>query len=72
MYSYIDTIFPALQCTLSDPADEVVQQCLVVVAEVISSPACNLSSNLVNTGNGTIGGCATKVSYIIKSKRGDT
>ncbi|KAF5274813.1 hypothetical protein FQR65_LT00396 [Abscondita terminalis] len=38
MFSYIDLLFPALQRTLSDPADEVVQQCLVVVAEVISAP----------------------------------
>lgn len=37
MYNYIDILFPALQRTLSDPADEVVQQCLVVIAEVVSS-----------------------------------
>ncbi|KAL3288363.1 hypothetical protein HHI36_002811 [Cryptolaemus montrouzieri] len=38
MVQHIDTIFPALQRTLSDQSDEVVQQCLVVIAEVISSP----------------------------------
>ncbi|XP_017778884.1 PREDICTED: protein VAC14 homolog isoform X2 [Nicrophorus vespilloides] len=38
MYDYIDVLFPALLRTFSDPADEVVQQCLVVIAEVISSP----------------------------------
>lgn len=44
MVEYIDTLFPALQRTLSDEADEVVQQCLVVLAEVISSPIPALSS----------------------------
>lgn len=38
MCIYIDLLFPVLQRTLSDPADEVVQQCLVVIAEVISTP----------------------------------
>ena len=38
MNSYIDLLFPSLQKTLSDPADEVVQQCLIVIAEVVSSP----------------------------------
>lgn len=38
MHAYIDVLFPVLQRTLSDPADEVVQQCLVVIAEVISTP----------------------------------
>lgn len=38
MVEHIDLLFPALQRTLSDEADEVVQQCLVVLAEVISSP----------------------------------
>ncbi|XP_050300937.1 protein VAC14 homolog isoform X2 [Anthonomus grandis grandis] len=37
MVNYIDVLFPALQRTLSDEADQVVQQCLVVIAEVISS-----------------------------------
>ncbi|XP_066142944.1 protein VAC14 homolog isoform X1 [Euwallacea fornicatus] len=36
MVTYIDILFPALQRTLSDEADQVVQQCLVVIAEVIS------------------------------------
>ncbi|KAK9877527.1 hypothetical protein WA026_018634 [Henosepilachna vigintioctopunctata] len=38
MANHIDVLFPALQNTLSDQSDEVVQQCLVVIAEVISSP----------------------------------
>lgn len=38
MEDYIDVLFPALQKTLSDESDQVVQQCLVVIAEVISSP----------------------------------
>lgn len=37
MASYIDKLFPALQKTLSDSSDEVVQQCLAVIAKVISS-----------------------------------
>lgn len=46
MFGYIDVLFPALQRTLSDPADEVVQQCLVVIAEVISfSSGKNLPSS---------------------------
>lgn len=44
MVEHIDTLFPALQRTLSDEADEVVQQCLVVLAEVISSPVPALTS----------------------------
>lgn len=40
MFSYIDDLFPELQRMLSDPSDEVVQQCLVVIAEIISSPTC--------------------------------
>lgn len=43
MVQHIDTLFPALQRTLSDEADEVVQQCLVVLAEVISSPVQELN-----------------------------
>ncbi|XP_025830153.1 protein VAC14 homolog isoform X2 [Agrilus planipennis] len=39
MFYYFDVIFPSLQKILSDPSDEVVQQCLVVIAEIISSPA---------------------------------
>ncbi|CAH1116528.1 unnamed protein product [Phaedon cochleariae] len=38
MNDYINVLFPALQKTLSDESDEVVQQCLVVIAEVISFP----------------------------------
>nr|CAH7759487.1 unnamed protein product [Callosobruchus chinensis] len=38
MVNYIDVLFPALQKTLSDESDQVVQQCLVVLAEVISTP----------------------------------
>ncbi|CAH0550575.1 unnamed protein product [Brassicogethes aeneus] len=38
MVNHIDLLFPALQRTLADEADQVVQQCLVVIAEVISSP----------------------------------
>lgn len=38
MVEYIDVLFPALQRTLSDESDQVVQQCLVVIAEVISYP----------------------------------
>ncbi|XP_050497595.1 protein VAC14 homolog isoform X1 [Diabrotica virgifera virgifera] len=38
MGEYFDILFPALQRTLSDESDQVVQQCLVVIAEVISSP----------------------------------
>ncbi|XP_018577601.1 protein VAC14 homolog [Anoplophora glabripennis] len=38
MVEHIDILFPALQRTLSDESDQVVQQCLVVIAEVISSP----------------------------------
>ncbi|XP_076259803.1 protein VAC14 homolog isoform X3 [Rhynchophorus ferrugineus] len=45
MVDYIDILFPALQKTLSDGSDQVVQQCLVVIAEVISSPkAANLGA----------------------------
>lgn len=46
MFSYIDILFPALLRTLADPADEVVQQCLVVIAEVISAPAGEPSQDL--------------------------
>lgn len=45
MVDYIDILFPALQRTLSDPADEVVQQCLVVIAEVISSPVSQVGAS---------------------------
>lgn len=38
MVNHIDVLFPALQRTLSDEADQVVQQCLVVIAEIISTP----------------------------------
>lgn len=48
MVQHIDTLFPALQRTLSDEADEVVQQCLVVLAEVISSPEKQNSSPYYN------------------------
>nr|XP_023024836.1 protein VAC14 homolog [Leptinotarsa decemlineata] len=50
MVEYIDILFPALQKTLSDESDQVVQQCLVVIAEVISSPkTTNSSANSDNT-----------------------
>ncbi|XP_031333593.1 protein VAC14 homolog isoform X3 [Photinus pyralis] len=49
MFSYIDILFPALLRTLADPADEVVQQCLVVIAEVISAPAGEVSQDLSKT-----------------------
>lgn len=45
MVQHIDTLFPALQRALSDEADEVVQQCLVVLAEVISSPVPDLNTS---------------------------
>lgn len=38
MVCHMDTLFPALQKTLTDESDQVVQQCLVIIAEVISSP----------------------------------
>ncbi|CAG9861104.1 unnamed protein product [Phyllotreta striolata] len=42
MGEFIDILFPALlQTTLVDESDQVVQQCLVVMAEVISSPENN-------------------------------
>lgn len=44
MVNYIDLLFPALQRTLSDEADQVVQQCLVVIAEVISSPKSTIQN----------------------------
>ncbi|KAL1513807.1 hypothetical protein ABEB36_003166 [Hypothenemus hampei] len=49
MVDYIDILFPALQRTLSDEADQVVQQCLVVIAEVISSPKDTLETKDQNT-----------------------
>ncbi|KAJ8934149.1 hypothetical protein NQ314_013559 [Rhamnusium bicolor] len=49
MVEHIDILFPALQRTLSDESDQVVQQCLVVIAEVISSP--KTSSRSVNGNN---------------------
>lgn len=45
MEEYIDVLFPALQKTLSDESDQVVQQCLVVIAEVISSPKTKSTSD---------------------------
>ncbi|RZC41579.1 Vac14 Fig4 bd domain containing protein [Asbolus verrucosus] len=44
MVNHIDVLFPALQRTLSDEADQVVQQCLVVIAEVIASPVTKRTS----------------------------
>ncbi|KYB26275.1 Protein VAC14 homolog-like Protein [Tribolium castaneum] len=44
MVNHIDVLFPALQRTLADEADQVVQQCLVVIAEVISSPVTKKTS----------------------------
>lgn len=38
MYRHIDDLFPVLMRTLSDTSDEVVQQNLVVMAEIIGSP----------------------------------
>ncbi|CAH1112011.1 unnamed protein product [Psylliodes chrysocephalus] len=47
MGEYIDVLFPALlQTTLVDESDQVVQQCLVVMAEVISSPDSNKNGDL--------------------------
>lgn len=45
MEEYIDVLFPALQRTLSDASDQVVQQCLVVIAEVISLPKTKSTSD---------------------------
>ncbi|KAF5301649.1 hypothetical protein FQA39_LY10696 [Lamprigera yunnana] len=53
MFSYIDILFPALQHTLADPADEVVQQCLVVVAEVISTPNEYLDNDITSISEGS-------------------
>lgn len=55
MDEHIDVLFPALQRTLSDEADQVVQQCLVVIAEVVSSPtAKHLPKEYSNnSGNNT-------------------
>lgn len=39
MFKHVDELFPVLLRTLSDSSDEVVQQALVVLAEIISSPA---------------------------------
>ncbi|GLH02434.1 protein VAC14 homolog [Gryllus bimaculatus] len=39
MFCHIDELFPVLLKVLSDTSDEVVQQALVVLAEIISSPA---------------------------------
>ncbi|KAI4468980.1 tax1 binding protein-related [Holotrichia oblita] len=52
MCIYIDLLFPVLQRTLSDPADEVVQQCLVVIAEVISTPRLEIED--LNQGKSLI------------------
>lgn len=46
MVNHIDVLFPALLQALSDPADEVVQQCLVVIAEVISSRQGNQDAGM--------------------------
>lgn len=46
MEDYIDVLFPALQKTLSDESDQVVQQCLVVIAEVISSSKTKFSNDI--------------------------
>lgn len=48
MEDYIDVLFPALQKTLSDESDQVVHQCLVVIAEVISSPKQKVQRILVS------------------------
>lgn len=39
MFEHIEKLFPTLLDTLSDNSDEVVQHCLIVLAEIISSPA---------------------------------
>lgn len=39
MFEHIEKLFPTLLNILSDSSDEVVQHCLVVMAEIISSPA---------------------------------
>ncbi|XP_060518778.1 protein VAC14 homolog isoform X2 [Cylas formicarius] len=49
MDEYIDILFPALQRTLSDQSDQVVQQCLVVIAEIISSPKSRYVDDDSNT-----------------------
>lgn len=36
MAPHLEVLFPALQKTLLDQSDEVVQQCLVVIAEIVS------------------------------------
>lgn len=41
MYNHIDNLFPVLMRTLGDTSDEVVQQNLVVVAEIIGSKSTN-------------------------------
>ncbi|CAH1958178.1 unnamed protein product [Acanthoscelides obtectus] len=51
MVNYIDVLFPALQKTLSDESDQVVQQCLVVLAEVISTPKSSKSGHTVPDTN---------------------
>ncbi|KAJ8985918.1 hypothetical protein NQ317_010675 [Molorchus minor] len=56
MVEHIDVLFPALQRTLSDESDQVVQQCLVVIAEVISSPKTNnvgVNAEIAVVGNDT-------------------
>lgn len=68
MVEHIDVLFPALQRTLSDEADQVVQQCLVVIAEVISSPVIqNSDSNLKTMGDNSDNKLKTTTSpYYIK------
>ncbi|KAH0812084.1 hypothetical protein GEV33_010705 [Tenebrio molitor] len=64
MINHIDVLFPALQHTLSDEADQVVQQCLVVIAEVISSPVAKRSSPVNSEGaTGKHTGCDTNPYY---------
>lgn len=41
----IDLLFPALTRTLSDSADEVVQQCLIVIADIIKIKGKKSNSN---------------------------
>ena len=63
MVNHIDVLFPALQRTLADEADQVVQQCLVVIAEVISSPVTKTSP--VNSEGAVVKhlGCETNPYY---------
>lgn len=45
MFDHVDEFFPVLMRTLSDTSDDVVQQDLVVLAEIISSKSMDDSTN---------------------------